>query len=121
MWSNFYENGGWGMYPTTLFGFLLVASGVLLLLRPERRFVPVVAGLGVLTIASGVLGCSVGFINTFRYVQNVVPEEQLKIAALGCAESLNNVVLALLLVVLTALLATAGNLRALRDGDRPSA
>ena len=35
MWSNFYEAGGWGMYPTTLFGFFLVISGVILLLRPE--------------------------------------------------------------------------------------
>ena len=114
MWSNFYESGGWGMYPTTLFGFFLLASGVLLLLRPERRYVPLVVSLGVLTLSSGVLGCSVGFVNTFRYVQNVVPEEQVKIAALGSAESLNNVVLALLIVVFTTLLAALSALRALR-------
>jgi hypothetical protein len=93
MWSNFYENGGWGMYPTTLFGFLLVAAGVLLLLRPERRYVPLVSGLGLMTLASGVLGCAVGFINTFRYVGGIPREEQLEIAAVGMAESLNNVVL----------------------------
>jgi hypothetical protein len=114
MWSNFYENGGWGMFPTTLFGFFLVASGVLLLLRPERRFVPLVASLGLLTLSSGVLGCSVGLIKTFRYVQEVAPDEQVTIAAVGCAESLNNLVLALLIVVVTTLLAAASALRVLK-------
>ena len=113
MWANFYENGGWGMYPTTLFGFFLVAAGVLLLLRPERRYVPLVACLGLLTLCSGVLGCSVGLINTFRYIQDVVPDEQVAVAAVGCAESLNNVVLALIIVVFTSLLASIGALRAL--------
>ncbi len=116
MWANFYQNGGWGMYPTTLFGFFLVASGVLLVLRPEKRYLPLVSGLTLVTLCSGFLGCSVGFINTFRYIQDVAPEEQLKIAAVGCAESLNNVVLALMIVVVTTLLGCVGALRALRAG-----
>jgi len=117
MWSNFYENGGWGMYPTTLFGFFLVASTVLLLLRPERRFARLTGALGLLTLFAGVLGCSVGFINTFRYVENVVPEEQVKLIAIGCAESLNNVVLALLIVTFCSLLAAIAALRVLRNGS----
>lgn len=117
MWSNFYESGGWGMYPTTLFGFFLVASGVLLMLRPEKRFVPLVGGLGVLTFASGVLGTAVGFIKTFRYVAELVPrEEQLEIALVGMSESLNNLVLALLIIVITALLWTVGAIRSSRAG-----
>lgn len=44
MWADFYQNGGWGMYPTTVFGFVLILSAVLLVLRPERRWVPVVVG-----------------------------------------------------------------------------
>ncbi len=114
MWSNFYENGGWGMYPTTLFGFFLVASGVLLLLRPERSYARIAGAFGALTLLSGVLGCCVGFINTFRYVQNVVPEEQVKLIALGCAESLNNVVLALLIATFTSVLAAVAAFRASR-------
>ena len=117
MWSNFYESGGWGMYPTTLFGFFLVASGVLLALRPEKRFVPLVAGLGVLTFASGLLGTSVGFIKTFKtVVEQVPPPEQLTYALIGMGESLNNLVLALLIIVITALLWTVGAIRTVRAG-----
>ncbi len=50
MWANFFRDGGWGMYPTSLFGFVLVAASVLLVLRPERRYVRLVASLGALTL-----------------------------------------------------------------------
>jgi len=112
MWNDFFRDGGWGMYPTTLFGFFLVASAVLLLLRPERRWVPLVVSLGVMTFGAGLLGTTTNLINTFRYVQNVALPDQVQIAALGCAESLNNVVLALVIVVFSTLLATVAALRA---------
>ena len=114
MWANFFRDGGWGMYPTSLFGFVLVAASVLLVLRPERRYVRLVASLGVLTLGAGILGASVGIINTFRYLATVPAAEQFQIAALGCAESLNNVVLALMLIVLTALLGSVAAFRASR-------
>jgi hypothetical protein len=114
MWANFFRDGGWGMVPTSLFGFLLVASGVLLVLRPERRFVALVVSLGVLTLGSGVLGTTVGIVNTLHYLTKAPAGEQLKIGALGCAESLNVVVLALMLSVLTSLLASVAALRASR-------
>ena len=114
MWTNFFQAGGWGMYPTSIFGFLLVASGLLLVLRPERRFVALVVSLGVVTLGSGVLSCSVGVTNTLHYMTRIAPAEQLKVLALGCAESLNNVVLALLLAVLTSVLAAVAALRASR-------
>lgn len=105
MWTHFFRDGGWGMYPTTLFGFLLVASGVLVVLRPERRYVPLVLTLGALTASSGVLGFATGLVATFRYLPRVPEVDQrFTIAALGCAESLHNLVLALILVTLTALL-----------------
>lgn len=114
MWANFFESGGFGMYPTSLFGFLLVAAGVVLTLRPERRFVRLVVSLGVLTLGSGVLSACVGVVNTLHYLRRVPAGEQLKIAAIGCAESFHNVVLALILVVLTALLASIAAFRAAR-------
>lgn len=117
MWANFYEKGGWGMYPTTLFGFFLVASAVLLLLRPERRYVLPVVTLGIITASSGVLGCATGFINTFLYIQELPAEEQVKIAAIGCAESLNNVVLAFLIIVIASLVATGAAVRAMRSAE----
>ena len=114
MWENFFRDGGWGMYPTSIVGFFLIAAGVLLVLRPERRFLPLVVSLGLVTMGAGVLGSTVGIINTFRYLTKVPAAEQLKIAALGCAESLNNLVLALLLCVLAALLASIAAVRASR-------
>ena len=112
MWTTFFRDGGWGMYPTTLFGFLLVASGVLCLLRPERRFVPLVLCLGALTLSSGMLGTSVGVVTSFHYLPQVREVDQrFTIAALGCAESLNNLVLALIIVTFTGVLGALAALR----------
>jgi hypothetical protein len=102
------------MYPTAMFGFIFVVSGFLYLFRPESRFAPIVLGAGVLTMGAGLLGTSVGIVKTFHYLPEVPQAEQLQIAALGCAESLNNLVLALILTVLTTLLAWVGVVRGVR-------
>ena len=73
---------------------------------------PVVFCAGVAALGAGILGAAVGVVTTFRYVQSGAPAEQLKVATLGCAESLNNLVLALMLVIPTALLALVGAARA---------
>ena len=112
MWQNFFREGGFGMYPTMIAGFLLVASGVLLALRPERRLVPLVVCLGVFTLSSGTLSTAVGIIKSFHYLGQVSPADRLTIGTLGCAESLNNTVLALILLGLTSLLALIAALRA---------
>ena len=117
MWSNIIEYGGWGMYPTSIFGFFLVAAGVVLALRPERRFVNLVIALAVGTFGSGVLSTCVGVANSFHYLRQVPVDRQLGIAAAGCAESLHNMVLALILVVITSLLATIAALRAGRPSE----
>lgn len=97
----FFSEGGFGMYPTLVFGFLLMASAVLSLRQPERRWLTFV--LGALTVASGVLGTSMGLINTMKYVAKTTPDERLAILAQGTAESLNNLVLAMILLVLALL------------------
>ena len=114
MWSNFFRDGGFGMYPTLIFGFALVAAAAMYLLRPERRRVALPVCLGLLTLGSGLLGFTTGMVNTLRYIQKVPPGEQLQIGALGAAESANNLVLALIFVVLAALLASIGAFRASR-------
>lgn len=112
MLSNFFRNGGWGMFPTAFFGFFLVASAVLVLLRPEQRYRSVAFCFGLLTVTAGVLGLATGLIKTFHYIWKVPPEQQLPIAAEGCAESLNNIVLAFFFVLVAGLLLTAGAIRA---------
>ena len=102
------------MYPTVLFGFLLVTAGVLYLLRPESRFVAIVLCAASLTVGAGLLGTFTGFITTFRYIGHVPSPDQMKIAALGCAESLNNIVLALILVLIAGLPTLGGVWRSIR-------
>jgi dipeptide/tripeptide permease len=110
----FFRDGGWGMYPTILFGFTLVAAGFLYLFRPESRYVSIVFCTGFLTVGSGVLGTVTGLVTTFRYLQHVPPVDQLKIAALGTAESLNNIVLALIIAIVAALPTLGGVIRSVR-------
>jgi uncharacterized membrane protein len=111
MWSNFYVEGGWGMYPVTVFGFLLVVASALYAFRPERRFARLSLVLGLLTVAAGALGTVTGLCNTFLYLQKVEHAEQLGIMALGMQESLHNVILALVLVILAGIAACVGVLR----------
>lgn len=111
MWTTFFRDGGWGMYPTVVFGFGLVASVVLYLIRPERRWLVLVACLATSTTGAGLLGTSVGIVKSFRYLPEVPDRERLMIGALGCAESLNNLILALIIVVLSSLIASAGAVR----------
>jgi hypothetical protein len=115
MWTNFFRDGGFGMWPTVLFGFFLVATSGLYALRPEKRFLLLAAVLGAATFGSGILGAAVGIINTMRYAQSAPAEEHVRIAMIGTAESLNNVVLALILFVLASLMAAVGAARAARS------
>lgn len=113
--GTFFDEGGWGMIPTTIFGFLLAASAVLTLLRPAR-FWAATAVLTVVTMGAGVLGTTMGFINTFKYVSHSgeEPASAVKIICQGMAESLNNTVLAWVLIVPSMLVCLVAALRALR-------
>jgi hypothetical protein len=114
MWSNFYQSGGYGMHLVSAFGFLLVAAAALYLLRPTSANVRLVAALGALTLAAGLLGTAVGICVSGRYLQQVEPARQLEIYALGIQESLHNLVLALILILIAGLVATAGMVRTRR-------
>lgn len=109
--AQFYMEGGWGMYPTTLFGVLLVAAGIAYAALPERRFVPLLVSLGVVVFGSGLLGTVTGFIATFGYVGRVPEAQQRAITLAGVSESLNNLVLAFIFIVLATLIASVGALR----------
>lgn len=111
MWTNFYANGGWGMHPVAIFGFLLMAAGILYALRPEDRSLKLVIALGLATFSAGLLGTSVGVCNSAHYLPEVPKPEQLQILALGVEESLHNLVLALMMVVVASLIAAVGVLR----------
>src|SRR5690348_5351015 len=63
--SEAFHMGGWGMYPTLVFGILLVAASVRYAISPERRFVPLQVSLGILTLVGGGLGFITGTIKSF--------------------------------------------------------
>jgi hypothetical protein len=113
MWSNFFRDGGWGMYPTMLFGIIAMASGFLFLFRPQLTSLRVVVVSGVLTFAAGLLGTSLGLIMTGRYLQSIAVDDRVAIAGLGVAESLNNLIPGLMMVIITALITFAGIVRGL--------
>jgi hypothetical protein len=99
------------MFPTLAFGVLAVLSATVIAFRPDKRFVPMVLALGVTTFGSGLLGTVMGLINTLRYVAKAPETDRIMITMVGAAESLNNMVLALVLVVLTGLIASVAAAR----------
>ena len=111
MWSNFFGAGGWGMYPTTVFGFLLLAAIGLDALRAEPRYRRIISALMVTVFASGLLGTSVGICKSAHDLGRVPVEKQLQTFALGCEESLHNLVLALIILVIANLVAAVVALR----------
>lgn len=102
-----FREGGWGMFPTLAFGLLLLLVAARYAMRPERRFVPLLLGLGTVTLASGALGFVTGLMATFRYIGGV-PASERYIALIGVGESLVNVAFALVFVVLAATAASVG-------------
>jgi hypothetical protein len=112
-----FRDGGWGMITTLVFGVLLLAAAGRYAVSPERRWVPLLVALSVLTLASGALGFTTGMIVTAQcVVRDHVPDPGM-ISLEGFGESLNNVAFALLFVVLAALGATVGAWRVARGRE----
>ncbi len=114
-----FRDGGWGMFPTLLFGVVLLGAATKYAITPDRRFIPLVLGLGALTLATGGLGFVSGLIATCHSVgvdADRLQGQHTLIAIIGFGESLNNLAFALVFVVLAALGATYGAWRIARVG-----
>jgi len=105
-----FVQGGFGMYPTLVFGLLMLVAAVVYARRPEARFVPIQISLATLTLAGGALGFSSGLVRALGGIR-YLPEEQRTIWLFGLGEALNNLVLALMLIVFAAMIASVGTLR----------
>jgi hypothetical protein len=99
-----FHDGGWGMYPTTIMGLVLLAAAVQYARDPKRRRLFLLRQLNILVALSGTLGFVTGVIRTFTNM----PSDQLYIAFIGVGESLNNVALALGLMVLARIIIAVG-------------
>jgi hypothetical protein len=105
--SRLFVEGGFGMYPTFVFGCALVACALWYATRPRPNAVPLLVALGVLTMCAGALGFVSGVITTCRYyVGNGEHRPALLIEGVG--ESLTNLALALGLIVLSAFVVSVG-------------
>jgi hypothetical protein len=108
--SQIFVAGGPLTIVTAAFGLMLVLSALVYAVRPERRFVPLQLSLGVLTLASGGLGLAQGMVKSL--MATPVDDATLRwLWLVGLGESLNNVTLALGLILVAALSASVGTLR----------
>ena len=108
-----FKMGGWGMFPTAIFGVLLVAAAIRYAVTPERRFVPLQVSLGILTLSAGGLGFVTGLIKSFMAMEGV-GEDKRWLWLLGAGESLHNVALALILMTFAGIAASVGAMRIAR-------
>jgi len=107
--------GGWGMYPTTIIGFILLGAALLYARQPTARRLRVIANLRLLTFLSGALGCVVGVIKSFTTLPEGKLDEVGKLAVIGVGESLSNIALALVILVVATILTTIGASRGPAD------
>lgn len=121
MWSNFYAAGGWGMHPVSVFGFFMIVTSVLHAIRPQAVSARLVLTMGFVTFGAGLLGAITGICNSFHFLPQVPADKQLGVMALGIEESLHDVVLALMIVVLGGLISAVGSLRAGRTATAATA
>jgi len=107
--------GGWTMYATLVFGLALLAVAVRYALRPAGRFIPLLASLGITTLASGTLGFVSGVIETTHALPELAERADV-VVWLGIGQSLNNLAFALLVVVVVVVAAVAVSVGAWRAG-----
>lgn len=116
--SDSFHEGGWPMYPVLILGLLLVVAAARYAMTAEARHLPVVRNLSSVTLTFGVLGSVLGMIHCLSSMHSVPNELVVKISLLGLGESVNNLGLALLMMVFGGLFTTVG---ALRASDRENA
>lgn len=108
-----FRNGGFGMYPTALFGLLSLAVAARYAVRPESRWIPLQISLGIVTLLVGSTSFVGGLIATTTHLEQTGDRAGV-IGAVGFGESLNNVALALALVAVAAMATTVGVARRVR-------
>ena len=110
--------GGFAMFPTALFGALLLGAALRYARTPDARFIPLQVALAILTLATGALGFVTGLIASTTHLGEVPTSKAMQILAIGFGESLNNLGLALATLTLAASLAAVGTARQLRTAER---
>lgn len=99
------------MFPTTLFGFLAMGASALVAVRPERRFVPLVIALSVVTLCTAMLGSVIGVLGVVRATANAAPADVTNIVSACAVQALSSLLVAFVCLSLASFGAAAGALR----------
>src|SRR5215471_7531410 len=87
MWEAF-RNGGWGMFPTLIFGLVFVGVALRYASTPRRALLTPLTVLAALTLSAGALGFVTGFIKSVGAVTKM-PEPNPLLALIGAGEAAN--------------------------------
>jgi hypothetical protein len=113
--GQFFHEGGFGMFPTALFGVVSLGLALAFAVKPNVRLFPLVLGTGAASLFAGGLGMLMGLKATAMAIAtHDSPAGPAVIAMAGASESANNLVLALALLVCVALALGIGGFRARR-------
>jgi len=104
----FIREAGFGVFPTLAFGLAALFVGVRQLRDPERARVPIAGWLIALTVAAGALGTVTGLQASVSFIEQTSDKW---LFLIGLRESLNNLVVAFILSILTMLCLLGGQLR----------
>lgn len=111
-----FHQGGWGMYPTLFFGALSIAAAAAYARSPDARRLKLSMLLSVVTMLAGLLGFTTGLMTTLGASDGL--PNQIELIAAGTFESLNNVALALILLVFSGLVTAVGVWRSGSTGGK---
>ncbi len=111
MWSQFFNDGGFTMVPILLLGFCLVGASGLDAFRPAAKLRSVMLSLAAVVGTTGTLGFVMAVNTTLRNSLEAGDEVRMKMIIAGVSESANNLVLALVFLVLAALISAVGAFR----------
>ena len=113
-----FQMGGWGMYPTLIFGALAIAAAVRYVAAPDGARLLLVGILSAVNLIAGTLGFITGVTHSIQGSQGIAHPWTL--IAQGTAESLYCVMLALCLLVLTGIVSAIGAFRASSRKGEPA-
>ena len=92
--------GGWGMYPTLFVGLILLFTAARFAVHPARGRLAPIVGLGVLTMFVSTLGFVTGLIKTMSAAGEMQLWKEGNVLVVGIGESMHNIGLGLVLLVL---------------------